>query len=155
MGSALILGACSASGEDAAAHWVQSRIPVSLPDASASLPSIVDTPPAAYTAKTVVNPFSPGRIGQPRSTNVSAQSESSGRWHFPDAAVDSLRVVGFLEVRGQYVAILEGSSGFVNAKVGDRLGNQQLEIVEISGKGIRLRQADGSESWVPISRRSH
>ena len=59
-----------------------------------------------------------------------------------------------MEVLGQYVVVLEGSSGFVNAKVGDRLGNQQLEIIEISGKGIRLRQPDGSESWVAISRGS-
>lgn len=154
LGTALFLSACSASGEDAAQQWVESRAPVALPEASASLPPIVDTPPAAYAAKTVVDPFSPSRIGQSRQNSDTPQSASGGRRYFSDVPVDSLRVVGFMEVLGQYVAVLEGSSGFVNAKVGDRLGNQQLEIIEISGKGIRLRQSDGSESLVAISRGS-
>ena len=153
LGSVLILGACSASGEDAAQQWVQSRIPAALPETSSALPPILDTPPAAYTAKTVVDPFLPSRIGQSHSVVGSAQGDSTARLHFADAPVDSVRVVGFLEVRGQYVAVLEGRSGFANAKVGDRVGVQPLEILEISAKGIRLQLADGSESWMPISRR--
>ena len=149
---ALTLTACSVSGEDAARQWVTSRTPVPMPVASMAVPLIVDTPPAAYTAKAVVDPFSPGRIGQSRSTAGSVQDEASGKAHFADASLEDLRVVGILEVRGQYVALVEGSSGFANARVGDRLGNQQQDVVEISRKGIRLRKADGSESLMPISR---
>lgn len=152
---ALSLTACSVSGEDDAQQWVAARTPVQLPAAAVSLPSIVDTPPAAYTAKAVVDPFSPGRIGQARSTTSSVQDASSGRVHFTDAALEGLRVVGILEAEGKYVALVEGSSGFANVKVGDRLGNQQLDVVEISKKGVRMRKADGSESWIPINRRSH
>jgi Tfp pilus assembly protein PilP len=152
---ALSLTACSVSGGDDAQQWVAARTSVVLPAEAMSLPSIVDTPPAAYTAKAVVDPFSPSRIVQTRSAISSVQDAASGRVHFADATLEGLRVVGILEAEGKYVALVEGSSGFANVKVGDRLGNQQLDVVEISKKGVRMRNADGSESWMPINRRSH
>jgi len=154
-GLAFALTACSASGEDDARQWIANRISVPFPATSLDLPSIVDTPPALYLAKSVVDPFSPGRIGQSRPTAGPVQDEASGRVHFSDATVEDLRAVGFLEVRGNYVMLVEGSSGFANVKAGDCLGNQQEEVVEIARKGIRLRKADGSEYWMPISRRGH
>lgn len=126
-----------------------------FPAASLDLPTIADTPPALYLAKGVADPFSPGRIGQSRPTIGAAQDEGPGRMYFADAAVEDLRIVAVLEVRGQFVTLVEGSSGSANVKVGDRLGSQQEEVVEIARKGIRLRKADGSEYWMPISRRSH
>jgi Tfp pilus assembly protein PilP len=118
------------------------------------VPTLVDTPPAVFTAKHVVDPFAPGRIGQPLSSAGDIQSVPGDRWQLADLPVDSLRVVGFLEVKGRYIGVIEGSAGSLNVKVGDRLGNQQAVIVNISKQGIRLRQTDGSESWMPISRRS-
>lgn len=151
----LLLTACSVSGESEARQWVEAHAPVSSPAASMDLPLIVDTPPTAYTAKGVADPFSLGRIGQSRPSMVSSKAEAPGSVHFADTTLEALRAVGVLEVQGRYVALLEGGSGFANAKVGDRLGNQELEVVEISTKGIRLRKADGSEFWMPINRRSH
>lgn len=65
IGSCFLLGACSVSGDDAASRWVQSRTPLVPPANSSVVPTLVDTPPAVYTAKHVVDPFAPGRIGQP------------------------------------------------------------------------------------------
>lgn len=154
IGSSFLLGACSVSGDDAASRWVQSRTPLVPPANSSVVPTLVDTPPAVYTAKHVVDPFAPGRIGQPFTSGNDSQAVIEERWHFADAPVDSLRVVGFLEVKGRYVGVIEGSAGSLNVKAGDRLGNRQAEIIEISKQGIRLRQTDGSESWMPIARRS-
>lgn len=147
---------CSISGEDAAAQWVQSRTPLVVAMDSSVLPTLVDTPPAVFTAGHVIDPFAPGRIGQPLSSagDVQAGLADGERWQFADSPIDSLRVVGFLELKGRYIGVIEGSAGSVNVKVGDRLGNQQAGIVDISKQGIRLRQTDGSESWMPISRRS-
>lgn len=143
------------SGEDAAAQWVQSRTPLETPVDSMVLPKLVDTPPAVFSARHVVDPFAPGRIEQSRNSEGVIRDGLEDRWRFADVPLDSLRVVGFLEVKGRYVAVLEGGSGFVNVKVGDRLSNQQAEILDISKQGIFLRQKDGSESWMPIARRSH
>lgn len=154
IGSCFLLGACSVSGEEAASQWVQSRTPLVAPANSSVVPTLVDTPPAVYTAKHVVDPFAPGRIGHPLAPGSDIQAVIGERWYFADAPVDSLRIVGFLEVKGRYIGVVEGSAGSVNVKAGDRLGNQQAEIIDISKQGIRLRQADGSESWLPIARRS-
>ncbi len=152
--SCLLLGACSISGEDAANQWVQSRTAMMATLDASAVPTLVDTPPAVFTAKHVVDPFMPGRIGQALTSGKDIQSDPEGRWQFADSPVDALRVVGFLEVKGRYIGVVEGSAGSINVKVSDRLGNQQAEIVDISKQGIRLRQMDGSESWMPISRRS-
>ena len=149
----LVLSACSSSGEEAARDWIKRRAPMALPDASSTVPPIVDTPPATFAAGTVQDPFAPGRINQSSAADSSGQANVSGRWRFADTPLDAVRVVGFLEVSGQYVAALEGNAGFVNVKVGDRIGNQQLEVVEISSKGVRLKQSDGSDIWMPITRR--
>ena len=156
LGGCFLLGGCSVSGEDAAAQWVQSRKPLVVPNDPSAVPTLVDTPPAAYTARHVVDPFAPGRIGQPLSSAGDIQGVHSDgeRWKFVDSSVDSLRVVGFLALKGRYIGVIEGNAGSGNVKVGDRLGNQQAVIVDISKQGIRLRQTDGSESWMPISRRS-
>lgn len=154
IGSCFLLGACSVSGEEAASQWVQSRTPLVAPANSSVLPTLVDTPPAVYTAKHVIDPFAPGRIGQSFTSGSNVQAVIGERWHFADAPVDSLRIVGFLEVKGRYVGVVEGSAGSANVKAGDRLGNQQAEIIDISKQGIRLRQTDGSESLMPIDRRS-
>ena len=150
------MGACSASGEDAATQWVQSRTPLVVAMDSSVLPALVDTPPAVFTARHIVDPFALGRIGQTLSSASDIQGElgDGARWQFAGSPVDSLRVVGFLELKGRYIGVIEGSSGSANVKVGDRLGNQQAVIVDISKQGIRLRQTDGSESWMPINRRS-
>lgn len=149
---ALVLCACADAGERAAQSWMQSRVSMARPDPSAGLPDIVDTPPATYSANAIVDPFSLGRIGQSRSEPV--QVDSSNRVRLGGYAIDTLRLVGFLEVHGHYVAMVEGGAGYVNVKPGDRISNKELEVVEISAKGIRLRQADGVESWMLISRRS-
>lgn len=150
----LLVSACSANGERAANEWIKSQAVDAKIDSIAPLPPIMDTPSAAYTAKAVVDPFLPGRITKTRMNETVALTERSGKVHFAETALDALRVVGFLEVQGQYVCVLEGASGYGNAKIGDRLGRQQAEIVAISAKGIRLQQTDGVESWMPISRRS-
>lgn len=149
---ALAMCACSDTGARAAQSWMQSRVSMARPDPSAGLPDIVDTPSATYAAKTIIDPFSAGRIGQSRSEPV--QVDSSSRVRLGGYAIDTLRLVGFLEVQGQYVAMVEGGSGYVNVKPGDRISNKELEVVEISARGIRLRQADGVESWMLINRRS-
>lgn len=154
IGSCFFLGACSVSGEEAASQWMQSRTTLVVPVNSSVVPTLVDTPPAVYTAKHVTDPFAPGRIGQSLASNSNIQPVIGERWHFPDASVDSLRIVGFFEVKGRYIGIVEGSAGSANVKVGDRLGNQQAEIIDISKQGISLRQTDGSESLMPIGRRS-
>ncbi len=150
------MGGCSVSGEDAAAQWVESRTPLVVAMDSSVLPALVDTPPAVFTAGHVIDPFAPGRIGQPLSSASDVQGGLTDRerWQFADSPIDSLRVVGFLELKGRYIGVIEGSAGSVNVKVGDRLGNQQAVIVDISKQGIRLRQTDDSESWMPIGRRS-
>lgn len=155
IGACCLLGACSVSGEDAAKQWVQSRTPLVVAINASLVPKLVDTPPAVFTAKHVVDPFTPGRIGQPLSSGDDAHVGPRDRWWFAEVPADSLRVVGFLEIKKRYIGVIEGSVGSANVKVGDRLGNQQSEIVDISKQGIRLRQTDGSESWMPIGRRSH
>jgi Tfp pilus assembly protein PilP len=154
MASYLVLGGCSVSGEDAANQWVQSRTPMVAAFDASIVPALLDTPPAVFNAKDVVNPFMPARIGQALVSEKDVLPESGGQWQFADSPIDALRVVGFLEVKGHYIGMIEGSAGSINVKVGDRLGNQQAEIVDISKQGIRLRQMDDSESWMPIGRRS-
>lgn len=154
IGSCLLLGGCSLSGEDAANQWVQSRTPMAVSLNASVVPELVDTPPAVFTAKPVADPFIPGRIGQTLSAGRDVQGGLGDRWQFADSPIDALRVVGFLEVNGRYIVVMEGGTGSLNIKVGDRLGNQQAEVIDISKQGIRLRQTDGSESWMPISRRS-
>lgn len=152
--SCMVLGACSVSGEDAANQWKQSRTPTVAAFDASIVPALLDTPPAVFNAKDVVNPFMPGRIGQVLVSGKDIRSDLGGRWQFADSPIDALRVVGFMEIKGRYIGVIEGSAGSFNVKVGDRLGNQQAEIVDISKQGIRLRQMDESESWMPIGRRS-
>ena len=151
---AVLVSACSASGEDAANEWIQAQSVGEKIGSVSALPPVRDTPSATYSAKDVVDPFLPGRIAKTRMRDTIGLAGFSGKVHFAETAVDALRVVGFLEVQGQYVCVLEGPSGYGNARMGDRLGSQQAEITAISAKGIRLRQTDGAESWMPISRRS-
>lgn len=149
-----LVSACSASGEEAANQWISEQTTGVRSASAAALPAIKETPAATYTAKDVTDPFLPERINKTRQRNSVSQSELPGRVHFAETAVEALRMVGFLEVKGQYVCVLEGPSGYGNARVGDRISSQQAEIVAISAKGARLRHADGSESWMPITGRS-
>lgn len=155
IGWCCLLGACSVAGEDAAKQWVQSRTHLVAPIDSSVVPKLVDTPPAVFTAKHVADPFASDRIGQSMSSRGDAQLGLGNRWWFADAPADSLRIVGFVQINKRYIGVIEGNDVSANVKVGDRLGNQQSEIVEISKQGIRLRQMDQSESWMPIGRRSH
>lgn len=150
----LTLSGCSGNGEEAAAQWIRSQSLVERPGLSALLPGIVDTPPAAYNVKDVVDPFLPTRILKLSRRDEPRPAGFFGRIHFSEAALETLRVVGFLEVQGQYVGVLEGAAGYGNARIGDRLGREQAEVMGISAKGIRLRQTDGPEFWMPISKRS-
>lgn len=152
---AALMSGCSVSGEDAAHQWISAQASEEKPVLAGALPPIIQTPAATYAAKEVMDPFMPERITKVSVRNSARQGELPGRAHFAETTVDSLRVVGFLEVHGQYVCVLEGPTGYGNARVGDRLGTQQAEIVAISAKGARLRQADGSEFWMPITKRSH
>lgn len=154
IGGCFLSGGCSVSGEDAAAQWVRSRTPLDVVMDSSVVPTLFDTPPAVFTAGHVIDPFAPARIGQSLSAAGDTQRVPGERWQFADSPVDSLRIVGFLEVKGRFIGMIDGSAGSANVKVGDRMGNQQAVIVDISKQGIRLRQTDGSESWMPISRRS-
>lgn len=154
IGIAVVVCGCSAGGEEDAQRWIREQSSERHLAPTAALPTLIDTLPAAFTAKDVIDPFSPTRIVQTQQGNEEAKAGFSEKVRFGDSPLDALRVVGFLEVQRKYIGLVEGPSGFVHVHVGDLLGNAQAEITGISAKGIQLRQADGAELWLLTSKRS-
>ena len=146
--SAFVLTGCMAAGEDAAQEWVSKQRLAGNPMPSGALPSIEDTPPATFTAINVVDPFSPERVSQQRAINSAQQGDSNGKVYFSNLPLSAVRNVGFIASQGHRSTAVDGAGVYVYPQVGDRLSNEQIEIVEISAKGIRMRQADGSEFWL-------
>jgi Tfp pilus assembly protein PilP len=73
---------------------------------------------------------------------------------FPEASVESLRLVALLRKQGQSVGLVSDGARYENLRKGDFLGREQVEVLSITERGILLRQSDGLERLMKFNQRS-
>ncbi len=150
----VLLSGCLDSGENAAQAWIatqqaSSEVVSVLP----VVPEVIDTAPAAYNAKGAPNPFSPKAALLSRHGAV-VQSNATVLVRFSEVTLESLRVVALLRKQGQSVALVSDGVRYEHIRVGELLGNERAEVLEMTGRGVLVRHADGQEVLLKFNLRS-
>lgn len=150
----VLITGCWSSGESAAQAWIANQREalggdVTLP----ALNGVIDTEPVTYNAKGAADPFSPKVALQSRNDIVTS-IHGAQNVRFPEASVESLRLVALLRKQGQSVGLVSDGARYENLRKGDFLGREQVEVLSITERGILLRQSDGLERLMKFNQRS-
>ena len=138
--------ACDAWEQNSAAQkWmIEQKAGLTAPGLP-SVPDLIDTPPAAYTAKTQ-DPFDPTRISGRAATSI--ERGKSGVL-FPDVPVASLSIVGFItSAASGRVAIVRSGNVYRSVRPGDRVGEQVAMVKQIDDQGLLLAVDGASDQWL-------
>lgn len=150
---ALLIG-CWDSGDHAARAWIEiQRLTPGLAVSIPVLNNVIDTEPVAYNATGAADPFSPKTALQSRNDAVTS-NHGAQPVRFPEASIESLRLIVLLRKQGQSVALISDGVRYVDLHMGDFLGSERFEVLSISGEGILLRQDDGREQRMKFNQRS-
>lgn len=122
------------------------------------IPEIAPYVPVPYVAAELRDPFVPNEIfnpeeSQPVAGNKGGPRPVAGREKEPLEAfpLDSLRMVGTLQIAGTPYALVRSSEPFIyRVRVGDYLGQNHGQVLNVSATGMVLKElfADGAGRWV-------
>jgi type IV pilus assembly protein PilP len=149
------LSGCGDGGVPEVKRWmdqVRSETKVSIP----KLPEPKKFTPFAYTGKTTIDPYNPGKL----TAAFIKQQVSSGNSLKPDLdrrrepletfPLDALKMVGTLERAGLSYAILQADKAIYQIKVGNYIGQNLGLVTGISETAVDIREVvqDASGDWV-------
>lgn len=158
LAAALLLGACSKSGQEELQDWMREQRAQTRPRVQ-PIPEPKKFSPQAYTQEAATDPFSMQKLTQALKRE-SAQSTSNGALVAPELArrkepleaypLDSMAMVGSMIKQGKPVALIKVDNLLYQVHPGNYLGQNYGRIVKVSETEIVLREIvqDASGEWI-------
>lgn len=154
----LILAGCSGSGEDELQQWMTEQRSQTKPQI-APIPAPKKFLPQVYVVDVGAEPFSVGRLMQAlRQESGSATSNaalvapelSRRKEPLESMPLDSIKMVGSLNKRGQLVAIVKVDNLLYQVRPGNYLGPNYGRITKVSETEIVMREIvqDAAGEWI-------
>ncbi len=137
-----IVAGCSSPRDEELHAWmkkVRSDAPPAI--ASVSEPSVLQ--PITCHAADQVDPFSQIKITEAASAtsiNGALPDPQRAREPLESYPLDSLRMVGSLQRRGQAVALVQADKVLYQVRRGDHLGQDQGKVIDISESAIDIQE---------------
>lgn len=154
---AALLSACSREEHEDLQQWMKENAK-DLRGNIPKLPPVVPFVPIAYTPDGLQDPFSPGKI-EPESR--SGRGNAGGKFQpnfearelrnnlLEKYPLESIKMIGFLNLKNQPMAVVQVEQHVKQVKVGDYLGQDFGIIIHLSEREISLRELvqDASGDW--------
>ncbi len=116
------------------------------------LPTIKTFPVVSYEAGSLVDPFRPSKLEAPKSGGGSGLQPDLNRRREPLEAfpLESLRMVGVLNMKGRPVAIVSADRTLYQVGVGNYMGQNFGVITQVTENEIKLKELieDTNGDWV-------
>jgi len=152
----LLLCACGGAGDEDLRHWMRESTK-DLRGGVPKLPPVVPYVPVAYDSDAYVEPFSSSKFGVDEKTrggktgglqpNFEARElRNSLLEKYP---LESLKMIGFLQIKGQPMALIQVDQQVRQVKVGEYLGQDFGIVVQISERETVLKELmqDSAGDW--------
>ena len=153
-----VLVACSGEGHDELKQWMADNTK-DLRGSVPKLPEVLPYQPVPYDVEGMLDPFKPGKI-EPESKR--GQGGGKGGAFQPDFdarelrnsllekyPIESLKMIGFLNINKQPMAVVQVEDKVKQVKVGDYIGFDFGMVTQISDKEVELRELiqDSAGDW--------
>jgi type IV pilus assembly protein PilP len=144
---AVLLIGCGESSREAVQVWMQHERTLHKPTAQPS-PAPIDDQPQTYTHQQGIEPFSTQRLLSAVPADVLLPAKAArlaaalNRVPPPleESPIEAIRLVGSLQRGGVALALLRVNGLIYSVRVGDRLGQDQGRVSEISLTRLLLRE---------------
>lgn len=155
---ALLLAACSSSGEEELQAWMAEQRAQTKPKVQ-PIPEPKKFTPQAYTQEAATDPFSNVKLTQALKRE-STQSTSNAALVAPELArrkeplesypLDAMTMVGSLMKEGTPVALLRVDNLLYQVRPGNYLGQNYGKIMKVEETGVVLREIvqDAAGEWI-------
>ncbi|MCX9157523.1 pilus assembly protein PilP [Niveibacterium sp. 24ML] len=149
--SLVVLGGCGADDHSGVRSWMdesakdmKGRVP--------PLPQIKTFPVVAYESGALIDPFKPAKLEAAKASAGGGVRPDLNRRREPLEAfpLESLRMVGVLEMKGKLLAIVNANATLYQVGVGNYLGQNFGVITQVSESEITLKELieDTNGDWV-------
>lgn len=154
----IALVACSGEGHDDLKQWMAENTR-DLRGGVPKLPEVLPYQPVPYDVEGMLDPFKPGKI-EPEAKR--GQGGGKGGAFQPDFdarelrnsllekyPIESLKMIGFLNINKQPMAVVQVEDKVKQVKVGDYIGLDFGMVTQISDKEVELRELiqDSAGDW--------
>jgi len=154
----VFLAACSGEGHEDLKQWMAESTK-DLKGVVPKLPEVLPYQAVPYDVEGILDPFKPGKI-EPESKN--RQGAANGGAFQPDFdarelrnsllekyPIESLRMIGFLNINKKPMAIIQVEDKVKQIKVGDYIGLDFGMVTQISDREVELRELiqDSAGDW--------
>lgn len=147
----LLVTGCSGDEHSGVKQWMaessrdlRGRVP--------ALPTIKTFPVVSYEAGSLIDPFRPSKLEAPKSGSGSGLQPDLNRRREPLEAfpLESLRMVGILNMKGRPVAIVNADRTLYQVGVGNYMGQNFGVITQVTENEIKLKELieDTNGDWV-------
>lgn len=146
------LGACTGDMDDLRAY--SAEVTARQGGVIEPLPEIKSHPSFTYLAMPLRSPFTPDRPvdnGGPLVTGGIRPNDNRNREYLEQFPLDTLRMVGTLQLEGGLFALIQDSDGLIHRVTqGQYLGQNRGRILVISPSSVDLKEivSDGLGGWV-------
>jgi type IV pilus assembly protein PilP len=153
-----VLGACSGGDHEELKQWMEDSTK-DMRGNIPKLPEVLPYQPVPYEVEGMMDPFKPGKI-EPESKYK--QVAGKGGAFQPDFEarelrnsllekypIESLKMIGYLNVNKQPIAVMQVDDKVKQIKVGDYIGLDFGMVTKITDKEIELRELiqDSAGDW--------
>ena len=161
LSAALLLHACSSSADDELRQWMQTERSAIRPQVQ-PIPEPSKFEPKAYTAEQMLEPFSGEKLASvlrgaqsgPLSNSALIEPELNRRKEPLEAyPLDTMVMVGSLDQKGKFVALIRVDNLLYQVKPGNYLGQNYGKITKITETEVLLREIvqDAAGEWMEKS----
>jgi len=154
--SLLVLG-CGGGEHEDMRQWMRENTK-NLRGGIPKLPPVIPYVPVAYDAESMMEPFSTAKIGADEKTRGSGKAgglqpnfearelRNSLLEKYP---LESLKMIGFLQIKGQPMALIQVDQQVRQVKVGEYMGQDFGIVVQISDREVMLKELmqDSAGEW--------
>jgi type IV pilus assembly protein PilP len=143
-----LLAGCSSKDSDLETFITQTK--QEQPGGVEPLPEVKPNEMYSYTVDAMRSPFTPGGSGD--SSSPSVRPDSKRNREFLEAfALDTLKMVGTMQIKGQYFGLVRDPSGLVHRMLpGNYMGQNEGRIIRIEPTKISITEIvpDGLGGYV-------
>jgi len=156
-GVVLVLSGCGGPEHEDMRQWMRDNTK-DLRGGIPKLPPVIPYVPVPYDAEAMLHPFSTGKIGADDKSRTGGKGgglqpnyearelRNSLLEKFP---LESLKMVGFLQIKGQPMALIQVDQQVRQVKVGEYMGQDFGIVVQISDREVILKELmqDAAGEW--------